>query len=303
MAATGTHLACISGVNSYQFDASKKRFVFQLKPQIKKAPGMLNSPLAFSNSDPVANALEVFDGNAASGAFSLFNNLFGDTVISVFLKSGFFTLAFLKQSFSRFSTFGLELSSETGISGSGVVKLTAREGLSVTCGGDFHDSQVYSQEVIRLALRWLWNFNTDVEVEHAIDIHKVGLSANALHVDGAVFAKDKRYVNSISQSFDIDNVGSFELPDSMVVDYGTVFSELMVFVFVYLIGFFNLAYGTDSHLRRQSKLLSDIIIAELMQSYLACYMLFGSHIRDVVTGGVEGFHSFDKLLLLFFVSL
>ena len=303
MATTGTHLAGISGINGYQFDASKKRFVFQLKPQIKEAPGMLNSPLAFSNPYPVADAFEVFNGNTPPGAFSLFNNLLGDAVIYVTLESGFLALALLKQSFGRFRTFSLELSSETCISGSGVVKLTAREGFSITCGGDFNDSQVYSQEVIRLTLRWLWNFNTNVEVEHAINIHKVGLTSNTAQVEFSVIAKDEGYVNSVGQGFEIDNVGLLELPDSVVIDYGTMLSELMVFLFVSLIGFLDLAYGADSHLSRQSELFSDVIVAELVQPYLACYMLFVSHIRDIVAGSVEGFHSLKKLLFLFFVSL
>jgi len=82
-----------------------------------------------------------------------------------------------------------------------------------------------------------------------------------------------------------------------------MFPELVMLFLVTLIGFFDFANGTDSQLRRQTELLSDVIIAILMQNILVGYLLFISNIRDIIAGSVKGFHSFQKLLLLFLIGL
>lgn len=303
MSTLGTHLAGVSRVNGNKFDTSKKCFVFQFESQIIEAPRMVNSPLAFLNPYPVTDALEVFDGDTASGAFSLFNNLFGDAVIYVSLESGFLALTFFQKAFSRFRAFSLELSSEACISGSDVVEFATRERLSITGGSNIDDPKINTEIVVWFALWRLWNFDANIEVKDAITINKVGLTSDALHVNGSIVAKYKRDVNSVGQGFKIDNVSFLEFPYSMVVNDCSVFSELVMLLFVSLIGFFNLAYGADGKLGGQPKLLSDVIVAKLVQRYLVRYLALMRYIRDVVTGGVEGFHSSKKLLLLLFCCL
>ncbi len=55
-----------------------------------KRPRMLLTTLRLSNRDPVADALEVFDGNTASGVFGFRNKHLGDSVVFIRNKTRLF---------------------------------------------------------------------------------------------------------------------------------------------------------------------------------------------------------------------
>ena len=109
MSALIAPLAGEARINSDQRYASALRLVIEERPQLCEAPSVQCSLLALPCLYPSAYAVEIFDGNSASGAFSEADYLFGNLVVGVRDKARFFATAFFKQPLGGFSSFGLQL--------------------------------------------------------------------------------------------------------------------------------------------------------------------------------------------------
>lgn len=298
MSAIGTLLRSVMRVYKQDRYTGESCLVFNLLPEVVETPGMLSSPLAFSNPYPLAYAFEVFKCNAARGALSLLNEFPRDRVVNVVSKAGFFSTPLFKQAFSGLSAFSLKLASKLGMSGSEGIDVATRESFAIAIGSDVGYSKIDAQVIFRFAFWWFRNFNADIEPELTISEYKVSLTPDSFEVNFPIIAENERDINSVYKRLDVDSVSLLELPEAMVVYYSTVFSETMMFFLVALIGFLNLAYGTNRQLCSQPKLLSDVVVAKTVQNYLTGYLLFISYIGDVVAGSIKRLHSFKKLLLL-----
>src|SRR5919108_1325031 len=78
-------------------------------PGLVKRPRMQRDPLGPSESYPVADAGEVFQGDSAAGAFGLGHDAFSDDVVGVGREPGLFAVAFLQQPLRGLRGFGLQL--------------------------------------------------------------------------------------------------------------------------------------------------------------------------------------------------
>src|ERR1700693_191339 len=70
--------AGVSRVHGHDRHAGQSRFVLHERPELPERPARMSSPLPLSNRCPVAYALQVLQGNPASGAFSGLTGLFGN---------------------------------------------------------------------------------------------------------------------------------------------------------------------------------------------------------------------------------
>ena len=303
IATSRTGLRSVSRVNSNNFDAGKFGFILNLCSQVCEVPGMLLSPLAFSNPYPVMNSLQVFKGEPATGALSLFNNILGDYVVYILSKAGFFAFAFLHQAFGRLCSFALQFLSKFRLSLPVIVNLITGKSFSIAVSGNIDNAQVNAQEIIRACLWRLGHINADVEVENTVSIYKISLPLNAPMLKYPVVAKDEGYVNSIGECFNIDGIGLLEFPDPFIIGNCAVFLETVEMFFVGLIAISDFTNHSDSQLRRKAKLVSSIVIAELMQADLPFGMFGPTDFRNIIAGLVENFHSFKKPLFLFWCCL
>ena len=94
---------CVSGINKFQKDTGDFCLVRDKLFQLIKSPGMVLSPLAFSNNRSGTDTRQVFKGYSPSSVFCLFNNFLGDDMINVSSKTGFFSFTLFQKMFSRFS--------------------------------------------------------------------------------------------------------------------------------------------------------------------------------------------------------
>jgi len=83
MAALGTSAASVPWIDQNDGHACQYRLVFHERTQLKESPSMMPVSLLPSNRYPVADSLEVFKDDAASGAFSGSNELLTDAVVFV----------------------------------------------------------------------------------------------------------------------------------------------------------------------------------------------------------------------------
>lgn len=62
-----------------------------------EGPGVQRGPLGLAEPDPAADPLEVFQGDATAGAFSLGHNALGDDVVGVGGEAGLLAAPLLEQ--------------------------------------------------------------------------------------------------------------------------------------------------------------------------------------------------------------
>jgi hypothetical protein len=298
MSAIGAFLGGVMRVYEDDRYTGEFSFVDDFALQVVEAPGVLSSPLAFSNSYPLADASEVFEGNTGRGAFAFLNEILRDDVVDVVSETRFLSLAFPQQAFSRLCVFGLQSACKFTMSVSQIIDVAAGEAFAVAVGRNIDNAQVDTEIVFRFTFGRLRYVNADVKPELTISVYEVGLTPNTLQVYLPVIVKDERYVDPIFKRLDVDLIGLLELPEPVVIDYRTVFFESVMLLFVALICFFYLADSADGKLRSKTEFRPDVVVAETVQNYLAVSLLLVRHVRDVIAGSVESFHSLQKLLLL-----
>lgn len=285
-------------INQDKMDTGEFSFVFHFGSQIVETPRMLLAPLWLLNPYPITDSFEVFKSNAATGAFSLLNNLFGDHMVDISGKPRFFLPTFLKQAFSGLSSFRLKFLSKSGMSGSKVIDAAPRKMFAVAVSCNIDNAQVNAKKVVGLAFRWFGHFDTNIEIELPVAVNQVSLPACSADVQVPVIAENKGYINSAFQCLDIDSIGKLEFPEPVVVNDSAMWFEFMVFLFIALAGISHFTYSPDSHLGSKPKFLTDGIVAKTMQTYMACCMLLVCYTGNIGASSIERFHSFEKLLLL-----
>ena len=134
MSALIAPLAGEARINSDQRYASALRLVIEERPQLCEAPSVQCSLLALPCLYPSAYAVEIFDGNSASGAFSEADYLFGNLVVGVRDKARLFAAALLQQSLGRLRADALHLPTQRLIAMPDLVQLTPAEFVAVAVG-------------------------------------------------------------------------------------------------------------------------------------------------------------------------
>ncbi len=69
-------------------------------------PTLLDASLRLAHRCPVADARQIFEGNAAPGVLGLRDRLFGDAVVDIRGKPMFLATTFLEQAVRRFRVLG-----------------------------------------------------------------------------------------------------------------------------------------------------------------------------------------------------
>ena len=90
-------------------------FVGNLRPKIEKRPGTMLPPLCFLDRYPLADALQILQGDSPFGVFSTTDKFFRDTVVDILGKALLFPFAPFQQTLGRSTLFGLELRSQLSI--------------------------------------------------------------------------------------------------------------------------------------------------------------------------------------------
>lgn len=87
--------------------------------------------------------------------------------------------------------------------------------------------------------------------------------------------------------------------EALIIGDGTVQLEGRLNGFVPLVRFASFCNGANRHLRRQTKLLADAVIDELLQPDFVRGAMLECHFRNGVASRIEPFHRLQQHLMLF----
>jgi hypothetical protein len=112
---------------------------------------MQNNSLPVPNLYPFADSAEIFNGDAASGAFSRGNDLLRYYVIGVGREPLLFAREFLQAAIRRSGSFLLKFAAQAALTMAYALYFGAAIAFSVGIDGNVSDSEVYPQEVINVS--------------------------------------------------------------------------------------------------------------------------------------------------------
>lgn len=288
----------ITRVNEFNNDPRQFSFVFNKASQLSESPRVLLSALAMPNRHSVSDAAQVFKGDTPSSVFSLFNNPLADYVVDISSKSLFLAGTLFKKSFCLFRAVSLEFRPHLGMSFSKTINLISRVGSPIGVGSDINDTQVNSKKAIRFIRKWLWGIYHHCQIESAITEDKVGLPDYPIKPCFLISSNSDGDNLSSLKSQDGYLVQSLPREDALVINDSPICFESGLNGAVSLVGFGNLANGTDGKLCRKLKVLSYLTIDSLLKAKLTRCAKSKGNLSDGIASLVKSLHSLQKCFML-----
>ncbi len=303
MAAFGTGPASIARVNNSEWNTGEIRFVLQKLAELGERPRMQNCSLLAPGLDPFADAVQVFNGNAAFGAFSFGNDLLTDIVIDPSGKTALFTREYLKASLCCAGLFPLESRSKPAVTVTNGFYLRSGMPFAVRIASDIGYSKVHAKEVGGFNGRFVWQIDRAEKVELSFAINQIRLPFNAVEPLFLIFAVNKgNDYAAFRQCPQTHTVQPFEAENTFVVGDGTVGLENRALSFVPCEAFHRFADRTDSHLGGQAKTGPNPCVSQFVDGRLAEYFGLEPALGGECRCFVNALHSFEQTAALFNVG-
>nr|CEL18699.1 transposase IS200-family protein [Kibdelosporangium sp. MJ126-NF4]CTQ98183.1 transposase IS200-family protein [Kibdelosporangium sp. MJ126-NF4] len=175
-----TAMALLRRVGGIDLHARHSRLlclVGEVLAELGERPGVQRGPLGLAKPYPRADANEILDGDAASGAFSLGHDTFADLMVHISGEPGLLTTAFLQQPPSRGGLLGLQPLTEPMLPFAVAVQPCSGHPLTVGRGRDVHDPQIDSEESAhRLPLPCFGPVDDGVHQPHPVAAGQIGFT-------------------------------------------------------------------------------------------------------------------------------
>jgi len=287
MTANAAFPGSIARIDKTDSNPSTLGFVPDLALQVSEGPRVQRASLRPGSSDPGADAIEVFDGYTASGAFGSIDNLFRNNMIHMRRKSGFFATTLLEQPFSAFGAFRLELFAQPECPSAECIKVCSAEILAVASGSNIHDANVYPEPAKRLMLFGVRHIDSDKQVEFSVTKDEIGFATLVLEQGSLVGATNER---DTLTAVDCPDIGGISPPrqDPSIVRDGPQRPERSTTDFVEFVGVSDLGDASHDYLRGHSwKFRASVVISELMEGELPEDLSFPGAVGNPVASSIS----------------
>lgn len=272
------HLAGVGRVDANDIDACLYGLVFDKCAQLAKCPATHPRSLCPAKPCPVADALEVFQGNAACGVFGLGNERFRNTVVFVGAKSPLFPRKCFEFPADALGARPATLSGGSSLLQAGAQRvLLAPDGfdritavvLSVTVGGDVGHPKINANKVCRWRLDAVRHIDGHEQKPLAILApDEIALPLGVGKALLLIFAHDHGHDDAPGKGQQRHAVNPLEAHQALIVGDGGERPEARAFRFVPLVGFARLSDTAYRHLRRQPEARSQLGVVEPLQQEL-----------------------------------
>src|SRR5208282_1211244 len=269
VAALGARSARVARVHCDKGDARKRGLVAEERTQLEERPRMQRRSLSLSNRYPIADAIEVFNGDAAAGVFGLANDRLADDVIRVCVKVALPPSELSEMTFGALGTSGLKSGAELGDAGASGQSGLAGVGCAVRVHGEVANAEVDAKPSIRIDGRTVGYLDGHEQVELALAVHEVGLTANSLKASSMVRADSARHDDAPVEREKADAIETvLECVDPLVVRDGPVRLEARALRFVSLVDLADLRDGSHRVLGREPELVAHRPVMQALQDDL-----------------------------------
>jgi hypothetical protein len=182
----------IAGIDKKQRDSGYCRFVGDKQPQLRKRPTVENCSMFAPNSNPVADATQVFEFKSAIRAFSASNDLLANHVVHVAGESLFLARQLFQTALRRSGLFLLEFGTQTSMPMANRFDFAAAVSFAVRGRGDIRNSKINTQKLRRVNRRIVRKFDSTKQVELSLTVNEVSLPSDAIKTPALVFTVYQR---------------------------------------------------------------------------------------------------------------
>lgn len=289
MPASRTAPAGVSRIHELDRDAVKPALVSDFGLQVRKRPGVQDAPLRLGSPYPTTDALEVFKGYRAAGAFGLGANLFRNYVVLVMDEASFTPAEALQNPLGRTSAFGLKALAlpPTSFPDSG-----DRFGLTVSSAirirSNIDEAQVHPQPILTRRCFRLGEADSDKQVKRTISENQIRFASVAKEHLELPLPTDEGNAQSTGQAPNAyDRLSQAPRKQSSVIRKRAQRAKLPLYLSVQFIGVNDLSVGSNNHLRRKCRESSSTgVVNQSMQGNLRKCLGSPSSLRNPVTGGI-----------------
>ena len=235
-------------------------------------------PLPPAKLHAVADTRQVFDGDAAPGAFGLSNDAFADAMIGVFPESSLPLMLSGHRPTDVLRSFATTLSSRHGlaelksafcISNPTRIKPGRRSAVAVAVTDDVGNAHIDADEIRCRGLGSIGQVHShEQEPLTVLTKHEVALPFSETETVGLIAPHDERDKDSAIESEETHAVQALEAHDPLVEGHGSVLPKSWEFGFVALIGFTNLGNAANGHLGRKAEAVPEFSIVKFLESDL-----------------------------------
>jgi hypothetical protein len=255
-----------------------------------------------SNRYPSADALEVFQGNSASSALSMFHDALADRVVHVGGEARFLLGSLLQSEFGRLGSLSLELLTKPAVAITHVVHQGRRIHLPIRVHSDVRYSQVNSNHVSDINRLRLLYLTSSKEVELAVNQSEISLSMPKAQEIILPRAADKWYLLTTPQAPDRnDPIWQSPVEDSVVIGDSPILLESASLPVIQLIAVSHLADTADNHLCCQGERGSRLSVSEFVKLKLAKCIGLPCRATDSVAGSIRRLQGLTQQLCLGFI--
>lgn len=295
MAAPGALSTGVSRVYSDQRNASKFGFVRQELTQLIERPRMQNCTLLAPSRNPFANTSQVFDCQSASGAFSLSNDLLGNSVIHASRKTTFTTRYPFKFSLRRARLLLLKFRPQSTVAKAYAFHFGARIAFAIRSADDVRNAEVDAEKIGWSDGGTFRNINRAMQIELPFTEDEISLAFDAVEPFFLILAVDQRDDNaSLRQRPEAYAIQALEREDSLVVGDRAMRLKNRANLFIAGKAFHGFPDGPDGHLRGEPEPLTNLPVCELMYRRLAEYLRIESAVGGERCRFVGTLHRFKQ---------
>jgi hypothetical protein len=289
MPASRTAPAGVSRIHELDRDAVETALVSDFGLQVRKRPGVQDAPLSLGSPYPTTDALEVFKGYPAAGAFGLDANLFRNDVVLMMYEAGFTPSEPLQNPLGRTSAFGLKalpLPPTSFPDAGDLFGLTVRSALRIS--SDIDEAQVHPQPILTRRGFRLGEADSDKQVKRTIPENQIRFASVVREHLELPRPTDKRNAQSTAQTPNAcDRLSQVPRKQSGVIRERAQRAKLPLYRSVQFIGVNDLSVGSNNHLRREFRKGSPAsVVNQSMQGNLRKCLGSPSPLRNPVTGSI-----------------
>ncbi len=290
----------VLGVDDDDTNTRHPGFVRDKGSKLIKSPTAHFRSLRLAKPCPFTDALEVFQGDSASGVFGLDNQRFGNAVVFVGAKPPFFAakvLEFATNVFgarpSAFSASGrlLQSAAKALLTNPDRFYIGTAMTIPVAIRGKMDHAQVHADNVGRRRLCPLGQIHGYEQKPLAVlAANEIALSPGVGKAFFLILTHDESDDDTSGKRQQRHPIHVLETHQALVIGYTRKLAKAWAFCLVPLIGFAHLSHAAHGHLRGQTKALPHGAVVKFLQGNLVGRLPGKRLSRQPVSRRVEGAH-------------
>lgn len=299
MAAMTAHPAGVPGVHKKYRNAAQHSLILDKGSQLPKTPSRMSCSLTPTNRYPLADSLQVLQGNPRGGAFGQRYDDFRNAVIAISPEIRFLSTYFFQVSLGRFSPFLLKGRFQFRISLTARFDVFAAENISFAVCSDVRNTQINAEHICGFNQSLIGQVNGKQNKEFTFTKNEVGLAFIAMDSGFLVGPQDKRNFEPSFGGREANDFHTLNAQYATVINNGRTFLESHLNLPASPIGFYRLANGPYGELSRKSEPGADVSIAPLMHGGLGENLISEGELGGKIGRGielVEGLQKYNPLI-------